>query len=35
MGGEGLAELRLWLKKPAFHGEVCFHGAALARVGEG
>lgn len=34
MVGEGLAELRLWLKKPAFHGQVRFHGAVLARVGE-
>jgi hypothetical protein len=34
MTGEGLAELRLWLRKAAFHGEARFLGAAVERLGD-
>jgi hypothetical protein len=32
MSGEGLAQVRLWLKKPAFHGRARFLGAAIERL---
>jgi hypothetical protein len=32
MDGLGLAQIRLLLKKAAFHGEVRFLGAALSRI---
>jgi hypothetical protein len=34
MPGDGLTTLRLWLKKPAFHGEVRFLGAIVERLGD-
>jgi hypothetical protein len=30
----GLAQIRLWLKKAAFHGEVRFTGASVSRIGD-
>jgi hypothetical protein len=34
MRSDGLAQLRLWLKKAAFHGEARFLGASLERMGD-
>ena len=30
----GLSQIRLWLKKAAFHGEVRLSGAAVSRIGD-